>query len=272
MLAAFASLGAALPALLLQPAFASGHDWRSLFVLGGVPILLLPLLWLWVDESPAFLARRADRESTSMMRQLSRLLAPDLRRRFLGVSALWFVINFWVGATMFLFVLYAVRERGWTPRDIQIVAPWGFACAIVGYLAAGWLMDAIGRRAAAASLLVLGAVATVVAFRAQAFVVVASAWVALQALQGVWPVAHTLTTELFPTEVRASANGLSHNLIGRWGQVAGPFCVNLVAGAVGSTGAAVAALASVNLLALPLLFWTLPETRQVDLTASEIAP
>jgi putative MFS transporter len=270
-LAAFASLGAALPALLLQPAFAAGHSWRSLFVLGGVPLLLLPLLWRWVDESPAFLARRGGPGSASLMSQLSRLLAPDLRRRFLGVSALWFVINFWVAATMFLFVLYAVRERGWTPSDIQAVAPWALVFAIGGYLLAGWLMDAIGRRAAAASLLMLGAIATVIAFRAQAFIVIATAWVALQALQGIWPVAYTLTTELFPTEVRASANGLAHNLLGRWGQVAGPLCVNVAANELGSTGAAVAALAGINLLALPLLYWALPETRRVDLVAVEPA-
>ena len=79
----------------------------------------------------------------------------------------------------------------------------------------------------------------------------------------------TLTTELFPTEVRASANGLAHNLLGRWGQVAGPFAVNLVALELGTTGRAVAALACVNLLALPLLRWGLPETRQAELSERE---
>jgi putative MFS transporter len=266
MLAAFASIGAALPALLLQPLVTAGYDWRGLFVLGALPLLVVPALWRWVGESPAFLLQRAQaRAAPSIARQLRRLLAPDLRRRFLSVSALWFVINFWVGATMFLFTLYAVRERGWTPADLQAVAPFGLACAFAGYAGAGLLMDAIGRRPAAAALLVAGGLATVVTFTAQSFVVVAAGWVCLQALQGVWPVAYTLTTELFPTEVRASANGLAHNLLGRWGQVAGPLSVNLVADTVGATGAAVAALACVTLLALPLLRWGLPETRATTL-------
>jgi putative MFS transporter len=266
MLAAFASAGAALPALLLEPLVRSGHDWRSLFVLGAAPLLVVPALWRWVQESPAFLLRRTEAHGPpSIARQLRRLLAPDLRRRFLGVSALWFVINFWVGATMFLFTLYAVRERGWTPADLQAVAPFGLACAFAGYAGAGILMDAIGRRPAAAALLVAGGVATLVTFRAQSFVAVAAGWVCLQALQGIWPVAYTLTTELFPTEVRASANGLAHNLLGRWGQVAGPLSVNMVAAALGTTGAAVAALAGVTLLALPILRWGLPETREMEL-------
>jgi putative MFS transporter len=268
MLAAFASVGAALPALLLEPLVAAGHDWRGLFMLGGLPLLVVPALWRWVHESPAFLLQRAQsRAAPSIAKQLARLLAPDLRRRFLSVSALWFVINFWVGATMFLFTLYAVRERGWTPADLQAVAPLGLLCAFAGYAGAGLLMDAIGRRPAAAVLLVAGGLATVVTFKAHSFVVVAAGWVCLQALQGIWPVAYTLTSELFPTEVRASANGLAHNLLGRWGQVAGPLSVNLVAVALGTTGAAVAALACVTLLALPLLRWGLPETRETELSA-----
>jgi putative MFS transporter len=122
---------------------------------------------------------------------------------------------------------------------------------------------------AAAVLLVLGGIATLVTFGAESFIVVAAGWVCLQALQGIWPVAYTLTTELFPTEVRASANGLAHNLLGRWGQVAGPFAVNLVALELGTTGRAVAALACVNVLALPLLRWGLPETRQTELSERE---
>jgi putative MFS transporter len=270
MLAAFASIGAALPALLLEPLVASGYDWRGLFVLGGLPLLILPLLWRRVDESPAFLLRRdRDGRKASLAQQFKRLLAPDLRRRFLSVSALWFVINFWVGATMFLFSFYAVRERGWTAGDLQLVAPFGLVCAFAGYVGAGRLMDAIGRRPAAAVLLAFGSLATIVTFEARSFVVVAAGWVCLQALQGIWPVAYTLTTELFPTEVRASANGLAHNLLGRWGQVAGPFAVNLVALELGTTGRAIAVLACVNLLALPLLRWGLPETRQAELGTHE---
>jgi putative MFS transporter len=262
LLAAFASVGAALPAALLEPSITAGYGWRGLFVIGALPLLVVPWLWRCVRESEAFVAQRsAGTTLPSVRQQLARMLSDDLRGRFLCVSALWFVVNFWVAATMFFFAYYATRERGWTPHDLQVVAPFGLVCAFAGYALAGRLMDAIGRRPTAALLLVVAIAATAVCFNARSSVVVAVAWVALQALQGIWPVAYTLTSELFPTEVRATANGLAHNLLGRWGQVAAPVAVGQLAAVFGSTAQAVTVLALVNLLALPLLRWGLPETR-----------
>jgi MFS family permease len=272
LLAAFASVGAALPAVLLAPSIAAGYGWRGLFVIGALPVLVLPWLWRYVRESAAFIAeRQGGVPRPSLAGQLRMLTAPALRGRFLCVSALWFVINFWVAATMFFFTYYATRERGWTPQDLQIVAPFGLACAFAGYALAGRLMDGIGRRPTAALLLVGAIVATLVCFNAREFIVVAAAWVALQALQGIWPVAYTLTSELFPTDVRAAANALTHNLLGRWGAVAAPAVVGHLAETLGSTGQAVTVLAFMNLLALPLLRWGLPETRTAELTVRAVA-
>ena len=87
----------------------------------------------------------------------------------------------------------------------------------------------------------------------------------LQMLQGLWTIAATMTTELFETEKRASANAVAHNLLGRWGMVLGPLAVGLLSGPSGSTGAAVSWLAGLNLLFLPAILWLLPETRGLDL-------
>src|SRR6266853_2819622 len=44
-------------AAVLLPMF----GWPSIFALGGiVPLLILPILWVWLPESPRFLAARAD--------------------------------------------------------------------------------------------------------------------------------------------------------------------------------------------------------------------
>ena len=127
------------------------------------------------------------------------------------------------------------------------------------------LQPQLRRRQALAGFLVLGLIATIVCYQAESYWVIVGAWAVLQMLQGLWTIAATITTELFETEVRASANALAHNLLGRWGMVLGPLAVGLLSGHVGSIGNAVSILAGLNLLFLPIVFWMMPETRGVDL-------
>lgn len=273
LLAACGSLGAALPAFLLEPFIAAGWGWRGLFVLGAAPVVVLPLMWRLVRESEVFESARpggsrstgaATREPT-MRAQLAQFLAPGLRGRFLAASAMWFIVNFWAATAAFFFTYYVFQQRQWTPHDLQLVAPFALAGAVLGYAASGLLMDGIGRRRAAVVLFLAGTAATVTCYQSTAFLAIAAGWVAVQALQGVWPVAYVFTSELFPTHLRAAANGLTNNFIGRWGQVAAPALVGLGAEALGGIDRAVTVFAFVNLLALPIVLWGLPETRGTDL-------
>ena len=265
LLAAFASMGAALPALLLQTAVDSRLGWRSLFILGGLPLLMVPLLAVTVRESDLFRIGRSER-SQSIRVQLSELLTPSLRGRFLAISGVWFIVNFWAATAMFFFTYYVLQSRQWSAHDLQLVAPLALVASFAGYVAAGLLMDRYGRRAAAGGLLLVGMCVTVVCYRSQSFAVIAATWIVLQTLQGVWPVVYTYTSELFPTRIRAAANGLAHNFLGRWGMVAAPALVGRAAESLGGMGPAVATLALVNLLVIPLLWWVLPETRGTDLS------
>jgi len=262
LLGAFASVGAALPAVFLAPFEASAAGWRGLFLLGALPILLLPLFWRVLREPPAFIARRGA-VAASIAAQARVLLGPGLRRRFLGITLLWFTVNFFSACTMFFFTYYVFNERGWTAADLQIVVPAAVPFAFLGYVAGGRLMDLVGRRIAAASFLALGSVVSLVCYQATSWGVIAGSWVALQMVQGVWPIANTITAELFPTEVRANANALSHNLLGRWGLVIGPSVTGATAAALGSTGDAVTLLGLSNLVAIPLVLYLLPETRGI---------
>lgn len=268
VMAATASVGAALPAVLLQPVVDSGHGWRALFVIGALPLALLPLLWWGLRESEIWLAARAktvDVGHATLRAQLRELLAPRLRKRFLAVSALWFVISFWTASTMYFFTYYVFTERGWTPQHIQRIAPAALMAAFLGYTLAGILMDRIGRRSAAALLLALATAATVFCFRATNAWAIGAGWMLLQLALGVWAVGHVMTTELFQTAVRASAYGLAANLIGRWGFVAGPAAVGWLAAPLAGTSNAIVALSFIALLAIPLVLWVLPETRGVNL-------
>jgi MFS family permease len=92
----------------------------------------------------------------------------------------------------------------------------------------------------------------------------------LTGLTGVWTIATTWTTELFPTQTRATALGISNNLIGRLGLVFGPIVAGRLSAALGSTSLAISLLAGVTLLVIPLV-WSLPETNGADLFEEESA-
>jgi MFS family permease len=275
LLAACASLGAALPAFLLEPALASGWGWRGLFVLGAAPLLVLPLMVWLVRESEVYAAATvaghgagtAASPRPGLREQLRELTVPGMRRRFAATSAMWFIINFWAAAAAFFFTLYVFRERQWTPQDLQQVAPFALVGSILGYAVSGVLMDRFGRRRAAVALLLAGMLVTIVCYSSTSFLAIAACWVMIQALQGVWPIAYVFTSELFPTHVRAAANGFTNNFIGRWGMVAAPALVGFGTEALGSVGRAVIVLALLNLLALPVILLGLPETRGTDLRA-----
>ena len=263
LLGAFASVGAALPAVFLAPLEETSVGWRGLFLLGGLPLLLLPVFWRVLRETAAFRSRTPGHDSVRS--QLKMLFASGLRRRFLGVTLLWFTVNFSSACTMFFFSYYVFKERGWTATDLQIVVPAAVPFAFLGYAAGGRLADAVGRRAAAATFLLLATLVANVGYRAEGWWVIAGSWVALQMLQGIWPIANTITAELFPTEVRASAGAYAHNLFGRLGIVIGPPIVGSVAAGTHSMGEAVALLSLANLVLVPAALWLVPETRGVEI-------
>ncbi|MFL2935768.1 MAG: MFS transporter [Myxococcota bacterium] len=264
LMGAFASIGAALPAWFLAPLETTDAGWRGLFLLGSIPLLLLPLYFLRLRETRFFQeARSAPRQS--MLEKTRRLLGPATRHRFIAVTLVWFIVNFWSSVAMFSFVYYVFNERSWDSADLQWVPLATVPFAFVGYGLAGLIMDSLGRKPALAGFLILGLAASIVCYQAESYWTIVGAWAVLQMLQGLWTIAATVTTELFDTEVRASANALAHNLLGRWGMVLGPLAVGLLSAPAGSTGNAVSILAGLNLLFLPVVFWMLPETRGTEL-------
>jgi putative MFS transporter len=269
LLGAYASVGASIPALLLAPLEAAGPGWRGLFALGALPLLLLPVYARHLRETPVFARSGGARPGLAGEAAALRELAGPGRRALLaGIGALWVTVSFWSGTALYFFTYYVFEERGWTARDLQWLTlgtiPTGFA----GYWLAGWLMDRAGRRPAAAAYLLLSTLATALCFQSEDARAIAAAYWALIGLSGLWTIASTITAELYPTELRAVALGITNHLLGRIGLVLGPLAAGRLAAALGSTGDAVTWLSLVNLACVPVFLWLVPETRGTRLDAA----
>ena len=265
LLGAMASAGAAVPALFLPVLADTEVGWRGLFLIGALPILLVPVFLSRVRETQAYEEGAAGSAETDFSGQLRTLFGPELRTRTLAMGAFWFAVAFSSAAVTFFFFYYVQNERAWTDAHLALVAPAAVPFAFLGYVLAGWLCDAIGRRNAAFLYLVLGTLVALTCYQSANWWVIAGCWVGIQTLNGVWVVANTLTVELFPTRVRAAAGGLTSAFVGRSGFVVAPAVTGWLAVQVGSTGQAVSLLALVNLVAIAIVAFAIPETRGVEL-------
>ncbi len=275
ILGACAAFGAAVPPSLVLPLESLGIGWRGLFLVGALPALLLPIYVVRLRETRAFEARAAERgrfDPSGEWRLLRGLFSRARASRLAGITALWFTVNFWSGTALGLVFLYVYEERGWGAADIAWLPLGTIPFALAGYLLSGQAMDRLGRRKAAAIYLGASFVATACCFQSESKPAIYAAWFGMIAALGLWTIANTWTTELFPTELRATALGVTANLLGRLGMVVGPIVAGQLAGHWGSIADAVTALSVLNLLCLPLVLGSLPETRGLELTPGATDP
>ena len=262
---AFAGIGGILASLAFDPVVSSRLGWRGLYLLGGALLPFLPVYFWQLRETGRWRATRAAAVAPSLLRELreTRVVFQGTHlRNTLVASALWFTANLWTGSAIFWFTYYALNERGWEPALVSRVLPIASAIGLLGYAFVGVAMDLVGRRFAAALFLAIASVSTAVCFTAEATWIVATSFVVVLLMQAVWPVLGTITSEIFPTGVRATGNAVTNNLLGRFGMVLSGFAVGaLSVGFAGSVGNAVALLALAPLLAVPVVLLLVPETR-----------
>jgi len=241
--------------------------WRMLYVLGG---LALPLLVWWgprLRETRRYADAPPVREPlvASTVAALRLVFSPPYRGRALAGALIWFAVNAWSGSCLFFFSYFVTNERGWDAAAVSQALAVGYTFAILGYASAGPMLDFAGRRATATLYFVVGAIAAVTCFTAREPVLIGAAYAVVLAMHALWPIAATITSEVFPTAIRATANAVVNNLIGRTGMAIAPAVVGAIAALTGSIGTAVAVVALVPLLCLPLILRLVSETRGREL-------
>ncbi len=265
-------------AALANYAIGSHYGWRAMFIVGGLPALLLAWVRHGVTEPAAWSKKLGMVQSWSVWRPLAALFSPALRKRTI-VNALLMLVSIcglWAGTVYVPSAITAVAEAGGrsSPQAAQL-ASWGIMlvsfATILGCLAMPSLAERLGRRGALALFFALMMVSIAVTF-GKVFYLGASAlpWMFLclffLGLGGANFAVYTLwLPEQYPTECRASAFAFSTSFA-RFGGAGITFLVGAGVRHFGSLGIPVALTALAFAFGL-LLIPASAETRGKTLPA-----
>lgn len=268
VLLACAALGVIVIGILLQLGVQDGPlEWRTLYLVGLAPLVLLSVFRRKIRETRHFELDRDRRETHASFWSPWRA---DNRRMLVAVGIVHLGRSLPLVASTSWWAFYAERERGFTSADVGFYIIFAYGLGVLGFVVCGRLMEAIGRRPTAVLYFVMGACWAIVLFqvdsRPVSFVaLILSVFFGL----GAAPVLGAFATELFPTDIRAQSAAWVRNIFEIAGYVGGPLLVGVLGdhatGAVGSIGDAVSLLMVVWLPGIFIVWRYLPETRGVDL-------
>jgi len=188
--------------------FYSTVGWRGMFLIGALPIFLLPYIWFKVPESPVWLAARERQESTALL--------PVLRSHWklcIYLVLLMACFNFFSHGTQDLYPTFLKVQHGFDPHTVSLIAIGYNIAAMLGGIFFGSLSERIGRKKAMiiAAFLALP-VLPLWAFSTGSFNIGLGAFLMQFMVQGAWGVVPTYLNELVPANARAVLPGFVYQL------------------------------------------------------------
>jgi MFS family permease len=244
----------------------AGLDWRAVFFVGVLPALAT----LWVRrhvEEPALWQRaRASKEPISIAGALGGpMFVITTAVTLMNACSLfgWWAFNSWVPAYLSL-----PTEQGGAGFTTAAMSGLVFVNQIgmwFGYITFGFISDATGRKRTYVAYLILAALSV------WAYMSTRNGWFLLLMgpvtsffATGYFSGFGAVTAELYPTAVRATAQGFTYNL-GRIASAAAPFLVGDFARSYGYPAAI--SLAGTAFLAAAVCWVFIPETRGRSITS-----
>jgi MFS family permease len=238
------------------------YGWRVLFLIGAAPAVVAFIIRRTVEEPTVW------REQREPSRWLEIFSAQYRRRVFLATLVASSVLLAYWGVTSWLpaFLSTPIAEGG-AGLTITKSGTWLIVLqlgAFLGYISFGWIADRIGRRPAFTLFMIAATIVVpIFAFGAR------STWTLLLIGPMVGYFAHgyfslfgAMLAELFPTRIRASAQGFCYNA-GRLVSAAAPLAIGAASKKYG-LGFSIAADAVFFALGA-ILIWLLPETKGTEL-------
>ena len=236
--------------------------WRSVYLVGVVPLLLVMYARRGLRETERFTATAATRPASA---PLLEILRGPHRRRVLELGAIWFLSYICTQNAITFWKEFALEERHLTQGQAGAIITIAAVVSMPLVFLAGKMLDSIGRRRGAAVIFGAAIVGVLGAYTFWGFVpLLICMTIGIFGINAVLTVLNTFMTELFPTEARGNAVAWSNNLIGRVGYVLSPLAIGQVVEQYG-WGAPLRFSTLFPLVALGLIFLWLPETRAREL-------
>lgn len=261
------ALAAGVAALVLSPLV--GGNWRIVFFVGVLPALLTFWIRRRVEEPEIWKAHQEKARESGERGRLGEIFRPPYLRPTLvatlmnaGTMFAWWGLFTWIPSYLAL----PPAEGGWGMSVVKS-AVWIIIMQSgmwLGYVSFGFISDRIGRRTTYIIYLLsaAGLVAAYSAARSATVLLILGPFLAFFGT-GYFSGFGAITAEIFPTRVRASAQGFTYN-IGRGLSALAPFTIGALAKAHGLSFAFY--LTAAFFLFSAAVAFALPETKGKELT------
>lgn len=220
--------------------------WQIMFLIAGIPLLLLPVIWKFLPESLAFLVKSNHHDQAKMivtkiapeteLTSNTQLILNESTSTEAPVRALFqqgrtfSTFMFWIAFFMCLLMVYALGS--WLPK-LMLQAGYSLGASMlflfalniggmVGAIGGGALADKFHLKPVITSMFVIGAAALILlGFNSPQFILYSLIAIAGAATIGSQILLYTFVAQFYPTALRSTGMGWASG-IGRIGAIIGP--------------------------------------------------
>ncbi|RBA30142.1 MULTISPECIES: MFS transporter [Acinetobacter] len=229
------------------------QGWQIMFLIAGIPLILLPVIWKFLPESLTFLVKTGKTDQAhSIIQKISPEQSISINTRLVlnednvptgsSVKGLFQqgrafnTLMFWVLFFMYLLMVYALSS--WLPK-LMLAAGYSlgksilflFALnvgAMIGSIGGGILSDKFHLKPVTMGMLMAGVVALIgLGFNSPAYVLYGLVTVAGAATIGTSILLYSYVAQYYPLSVRSTGIGCASG-IGRIGAIVGPILTGLL--------------------------------------------